>query len=148
MQSLFIISLVFLIFQHLKKYGEIGNPAYHPRMMMEIIIYGYVEGYFGGRPLYNNYETDLGLRYLSNDDFPNFRTINIFRVKFKKEIADVFSQVVLLCEELGLIGFKNLSIDGQKIKANANVFKIKTSKASERKRKNRTTTPETIGERT
>lgn len=111
-----------------KKYGEIGNPAYHPRMMMEIIIYGYVEGYFGGRPLYNNYETDLGLRFLSNDDFPNFRTINIFRVNFKKEIADVFSQVVLLCEELGLIGFKNLSIDGQKIKANANVFQNKNLK--------------------
>lgn len=111
-----------------EKYGEIGNPAYHPRMMMEIIIYGYVEGYFGGRPLYNNYETDLGLRFLSNDDFPNFRTINIFRVNFKEEIADVFSQVVLLCEELGLIGFKNLSIDGQKIKANANVFQNKNLK--------------------
>ena len=111
-----------------EKYGEIGNPAYHPRMMMELIIYGYVRNYFGGRPLYNNYETDLGLRFLSNDDFPNYRTINIFRVNFKEEIADVFSQVVLLCESLGLIGFKNLSVDGQKIKANANVFQNKNLK--------------------
>jgi len=111
-----------------EKYGEIGNPAYHPRMMMEIIIYGYVKNYFGGRPLYNNYETDIGLRFLSNDDFPNFRTINIFRLNFKEEITDVFSQVVLLCGELDLIGFKNLSVDGQKIKANANVFQNKNLK--------------------
>jgi len=111
-----------------ERYGEIGNPAYHPRMMMEIIIYGYVRNYFGGRPLYKNYETDLGLRFLSNDDFPNFRTINLFRLNFKEEIADVFSQVVLLCAELGLIGFKNLSVDGQKIKANANVFQNKDLK--------------------
>lgn len=108
-----------------QKYVEIGNPAYHPKMMMKIIIYGYVRNYCGGRPLYNNYETDIGLRFLSNDDFPDYRTINLFRVNFKEEIADVFSQVVLLCEELGLIGFKNLSIDGQKIKANANVFQNK-----------------------
>ena len=107
------------------RYVEIGNPAYHPKMMMKIIIYGYVKKYFGGRPLHNNYETDLGLKFLSNDDFPDFRTINLFRVNFKEEIADIFSQVVMLCKELDMIGFKNLSIDGQKIKANANVFQNK-----------------------
>jgi len=56
-------------------------------------------------------------------------------VNFKKEIADVFSQVVLLCEELGLIGFKNLSVDGQKIKANANVFQNKNLKDIRKKKK-------------
>jgi transposase len=117
-----------------KKYVEIGNPAYHPKMMMKIIIYGYVKKYFGGRPLYNNYESDLGLRFLSNDDFPDFRTINLFRVHFKEEIADIFSQVVMLCKELDMIGFKNLSIDGQKIKANANVFQNKNLKGIRREK--------------
>jgi transposase len=110
------------------KYGEVGNLAYSPKAMMKIIVYGYYNGYFGGRPLYRNFKTDLGLRYLSNDDFPDFRTINVFRVKFKDEIADVFAQVVMLCNELGMIGFENLSIDGQKIKANANVFQNKNLK--------------------
>jgi transposase len=109
-------------------YVEVGNIAYNPKAMMKIIVYGYYKGYFGGRPLYNNYQNDLGLRYLSNDDFPDFRTINNFRVRFKDEIADVFSQVVMLCNELGMIGFENLSIDGQKIKANANVFQNKNLK--------------------
>ncbi|NQT32891.1 MAG: IS1182 family transposase [Candidatus Omnitrophica bacterium] len=106
-------------------YVEVGNPAYHPKAMLKVLIYGYYKGYFGGRPLSSNFETDLGLRYLSNDDFPDFRTINLFRVKFREEIADIFSQVVMLCNELDLIGFENLSIDGQKIKANANVFQNK-----------------------
>jgi transposase len=110
------------------RYGEVGNPAYHPKEMMKLIVYGYFKGYFGGRPLYRNYEEDLGLRYLSNDDFPDHRTINLFRVNFKIEIADVFAQVVMICKELGMIGFENLSIDGQKIKANANVFQNKNLK--------------------
>lgn len=118
------------------KYVEIGNPAYNPRMMMKIIIYGYVKSYFGGRPLYNNFENDLGLRFLSNDDFPDYRTINLFRVNFREEIADIFAQVVMLCKELDMIGFENLSIDGQKIKANANVFQNKNLK-SIRKEKER-----------
>ena len=121
-----IESLDLSIIQEL--YGEVGNPAYHPKEMMKILIYGYYKGYFGGRPLYRNYEADLGLRYLSNDDFPNYRTINEFRVNFKDEIADVFAQVVMLCNELNMIGFENLSIDGQKIKANANVFQNKNLK--------------------
>jgi len=107
------------------KYVEVGNIAYNPKEMMKILVYGYFKGYFGGRPLYKNYQNDLGLRYLSNDDFPDFRTINNFRIRFKNEIADVFAQVVMLCKELGMIGFENLSIDGQKIKANANVFQNK-----------------------
>lgn len=111
-----------------ERYVEVGNPAYHPKAMVKIIIYGYYKGYFGGRPLHRNYNTDLGLRYLSNDDFPDHRTINLFRVTFKEEIADIFAQVVMLCKVLGMIGFENLAIDSQKIKANANVFQNKNLK--------------------
>ncbi len=110
------------------KYVEVGNLAFDPKAMMKIFVYGYYKEYFGGRPLHRNYETDLGLRYLSNDDFPDHRTLNLFRVNFKDEIADVFAQVVMICKELGMIGFENLSIDGQKIKANANVFQNKNLK--------------------
>ena len=115
-------------------YVEIGNPAYHPKEMLKIIIYGYYMGYFGGRPLYNNYETDLGLRYLSNDDFPDHRTLNVFRAKFKDMIADIFAQVVMICKELDMIGFENLCVDSQKIKANANVFQNKNLKGVQKEK--------------
>ena len=70
-----------------EKYVEVGNPAYHPKMMVKVLIYGYYKSYFGGRPLHRNYETDLGLRFLSNDDFPDHRTINLFRINFKQGVA-------------------------------------------------------------
>ena len=110
------------------KYVEVGNLAYHPRMMIKILIYGYYKSYFGGRPLHRNYEADLGLRFLSNDDFPDHRTINLFRIHFKDEIAEIFSQVVMLCKELGMIGFDNLAIDGQKLRASANMLQNKNLK--------------------
>ncbi|MCK4615219.1 MAG: transposase [Thermoplasmata archaeon] len=108
-----------------ERYVEVGNPAYHPRAMIKILFYGYLKGYFGGRPLARQYATDLGLRYLSNDDFPDYRTINLFRINFKDAIANIFAQVVMLCNELGIIGFENLAIDSQKLKANANIFQNK-----------------------
>jgi len=116
------------------RFGEEGAPAYHPKMMMKIISYGYLKSMFGGRPLHTNYESDLGLRFLSNDDFPDFRTINLFRVNFADEIADVFAQIVMLCDHLGLIGFENLAIDGQKLKANANVFQNKNLKGVQKEK--------------
>ena len=116
------------------RFGEVGAPAYHPKVMMKIITYGFLKSIFGGRPLHASYETNLGLRYVSNDDFPDFRTINLFRVRFAEEIADAFAQIVMLCDYLGLIGFENLAIDGQKIKANANVFQNKNIKGVQREK--------------
>jgi len=109
-------------------YNKVGNPAYHPRMMVKILIYGDYQGYYGGRPLYNNFKTDLGLRYLTADKFPDHRTINEFRIKFKNEFADIFTKVVIICVNLGLVAFENLAIDSQKIKANANLFQNKNIK--------------------
>ena len=115
-----------------QRYGEIGNPPYHPKLMVKTLIYGYSQGYFGGRPIYNNFMNDLGLRYLTNDDFPDHRTINLFRITFKDEFAEIFAKVVTLCIDLGLIGFENLAIDSQKLKANANLFQNKNMKGIQR----------------
>ena len=108
-----------------KQYPEVGNLGYNPKAMIKIMFWGYHKGYFGGRPLYRNWQTDLALRYFSNDDFPDHRTINLFRVKFADEIPEIFTQIVMLCNALELIGFENLSIDSQKIKACANLFQNK-----------------------
>ena len=46
---------------------------------------------------------------------PDFRTINDFRIRHIEEIPDLFTQVVLLCEKLDMIGFEHLTVDGEKI---------------------------------
>lgn len=111
-----------------EQYPEIGNLGYHPKVMIKVMFWGYYNGHFGGRPLHRNWQKDLALRYFSNDDFPDHRTINLFRLKFGDEIPEIFTQIVMLCSELNLIGFENLSIDGQKLKACANLFQNKNLK--------------------
>ena len=98
-----------------EKYPEVGNLGYHPKAMVKIIFWGYLKKFRCGRPLHRQYNTDLALRYFSNDDFPDHRTINNFRVKFKPELAAIFSQIVMLCDELDMIGYKNLCIDSHKL---------------------------------
>lgn len=115
-----------------QQYSKEGNPAYHPKLMVKTLIYGYNQEYFGGRPIYNHFQTDLGLRFLTNDDFPDHRTINEFRINFKEEFAEIFAKVVVLCTHIGLIGFEILAIDSQKIKANDNLFQNKNMKGIEK----------------
>jgi len=115
-----------------ERYGKVGNPAYSPKLMLKVLLYGYSKGLYGGRPIFNNCPTDLGFRFITNDDFPGYSAINEFRVNFKDEIAGIFAKVVLLCKDLGLIGFENLAIDSQKLKANANLFQNKNHKGVRR----------------
>ena len=61
--------------------------------------------------------------FLSGDQVPDFRTINLFRTGHVNELPDLFTQIVFLCTRPGLVGFEHLAIDGQKIQANANFRK-------------------------
>jgi len=101
-------------------YSDEGSAAYYPGMMIKVLFYGYQQGIFSGRSLENNLKLRADFIFLSGGDVPDFRTINLFRVRHKEALVDIFAQIVLLCEKLGMIDFKNLAVDGQKIHANAN----------------------------
>jgi len=66
--------------------------------------------------------------YLAAGQVPIFRTINSFRLRHLEELAELFTQIVYLCSELGMIGFEHLAVDGEKIQANANFKKSKNLK--------------------
>jgi len=106
-------------------YKEEGNPPYHPRMMLKVLFYVYYVGLMSCRKLWKGLETRADFIYLSGDQVPNFRTINTFRTRHIEELPDIFAQIVFLCRKLGMIDFKALAIDGQKIQANANFRKSK-----------------------
>ena len=57
-----------------------------------------------------------------------FRTINNFRLRHLEDLSNLFTQIVVLCKELDMIGFENLAIDGEKIHANASYRKSKNLK--------------------
>jgi transposase len=106
-------------------YKEEGNPPYHPKMMLKVLFYGYYAGLMSCRKLWKGLEKRADFIYLSGDQVPNFRTINTFRTRHIKELPEIFAQIVFLCRKLGMIDFKELAVDGQKIRANADFHKSK-----------------------
>jgi len=110
------------------QYSHEGNLAYHPRMMLKVLFYAYYVGVMSARTIWDCVINRADFIYLAAGQVPNFRTINSFRVRHLKELPDLFTQIVLLCKQLGMIGFEHMAIDGQKIHANANFRKSKNLK--------------------
>ena len=116
------LDLTCLYLEHSKE----GNSPYHPKMMLKVLFYGYYTGLLSCRRIWDAVKYRADFIYLSAGQVPNFRTINSFRMRHLKNLPDIFSQIVLLCVELDLVGFEYLAIDGETIKANANFQKNKS----------------------
>jgi transposase len=120
-------------------YKEEGKPAYHPKMMLKVLFYSYLIGVMSSRKM----EAGLDLRadyvFLSGDQVPDFQTLNAFRTRHMAQLPGLFSQIVMLCSALGMVDFKNLAIDGQKIQGKASfrntVDRVRAKKQLERVRK-------------
>jgi transposase len=100
-------------------YGEEGNRAYHPKMMLKILFYSYTRGVFSSRKIASELERNIFYWYLSGKQKPDFRTICLFRRKHAVELQLVFQEVVRFCLNLGLAEISMVAIDGTKIKGNA-----------------------------
>ena len=93
--------------------------AYHPRMLLKVLFYWYMNQTFSSRKLAKKLRSDLAFMYLAWNNQPNFRTINKFK-KDKWEMLEwIFIQIVLKSKELWLISFWTVSLDWTKIYANA-----------------------------
>jgi transposase len=112
-------------------YSENGCPAYHPRLLLKILLYGYLINIRSSRKIEEMTETDTAFMYLAAMQKPDFHTICRFRSTHLDSIREIFSQIVMLCKEMGLIG-SSISIDGTKIKANASSKQSKNSDAIEK----------------
>jgi transposase len=112
-----------------EQYSFEGNPAYHPKMLLKVLFFCYMKGIFSCRKINDGLtKYMMQLVFLSGGDTPCFSTINNFRKRHIAELPEIFAQIVLLCKELGMIGFEFLAIDGQKIHANASFKQSKREK--------------------
>ena len=96
-----------------------GLAAYHPTLMVRLLLYAYATGQPSSRKIEAATYTDLAFRYLSSDQHPDHDTIAHFRRRHLPALAQLFLQVLRLCKEAGLVKLGNVAIDGTKIKANA-----------------------------
>ncbi len=102
------------------KVPSVGNPSYHPKMMLKILFYGYATSAFSSRRIKKELESDVAFIFLSGMQKPDFRTISDFRKNNLQELAEIFVQIVRLCRELGLVELGHIALDSTVIKASAN----------------------------
>ena len=110
------------------RYADEGNPPYHPKMMLKILFYAYYDGVMSSRTIWDAVLHRSDYIFLAAGQVPNFRTINNFRLRHLDDLPILFTQIVMLCKELNMIGFEHLAVDGQKIQANASYLNSKNSK--------------------
>jgi len=110
------------------QYSKEGNPPYHPKMMLKIVFYGYYTGIMSCRTIWDSVINRSDFMYLAAGQVPNFRTINEFRLRHLEDLAGLFTQIVFLCEELDMLDFEHMAVDGQKIQASANYKNSKNLK--------------------
>ena len=103
-----------------------GNVAYHPALMLKLLIYGYATGVFSSRKIAQGCETDVAFRLLGAGDPPGHRTLARFRKAHLLAFGDLFVQVVGIAQGAGLVTLGTLAIDGSKLRANASKHKAMT----------------------
>ena len=96
-----------------------GQPPFHPRMMLVLLLYSYSQGVFSSRKIMKRCVTDAAYRIIVGEDIPNFRRIAEFRARHLEHLQALFLDVLVLCREAGLPKVGRLSLDGTKVKANA-----------------------------
>jgi len=110
-----------------------GRSAYHPVMLLSVLIYGYMNGIFSSRKIAQCLRQDLAFMYLAGNNTPDFRTLARFRKEKGDCLEAAFKEVVTKARELGLVSFGVASLDGTKIYANANKSKNATPDELEEK---------------
>lgn len=96
-----------------------GRPAYDPRLLLKIVILAYSKGITSSRQIERLCRENITFMALSADTQPHFTTLADFVSRSPEAIADLFGQIVLMCDHLGLIGKEMFAIDGCKLPSNA-----------------------------
>jgi transposase len=104
-------------------YDRRGSRAYHPKMLLALLFYGYATGTFSSRKLERATYDSVAVRYVSANQHPDHDTICTFRRRFLGELEGLFVQILEVACEMGLLEVGDVALDGTKIKANASKHK-------------------------
>jgi transposase len=96
-----------------------GAPPFDPAMMTCLLLYAYGVGVYASRKIARACERNLAFLAIVGDDRPDFRTISDFRKLHLQALADLFTQVLRLAREAGLVQLGVLATDGTKVAGNA-----------------------------
>ncbi|HSY75799.1 MAG TPA: IS1182 family transposase [Bacteroidia bacterium] len=118
------------ITQLLQQYKPGGTSSYHPRMLLKVLVYACINNVYSSRKIEEAVSQNIFYMWLSGMSKPDHNTINRFRgQRLQKTLQPIFTQVVLLLCEEGLLSLKDIYTDGTKIEANANRYTFVWGKA-------------------
>jgi len=100
-----------------------GAVAYHPAMLVKLLVYAYCVGMPSSRRIERGTFEDVALRVLAGDQHPDHDTIAAFRQRHLPALAALFLQVLRLCQRAGLVRLGHVALDGTKVLANASKHK-------------------------
>jgi len=112
------------------KYKGGGTTSYHPRMLLKVVVFGYLSNIYSSRRMEAALKENIHFMWISGMNTPDHNTINRFRSeRLKGVLKQVFGEVVELLVAEGLVNLKEVYIDGTKIESKANRYTFVWGKA-------------------
>jgi len=102
-----------------RQYRGTGSDAYHPAVMLGLLIYGYATGVYSSRRIEAATYESIAFRYIAANTQPDHDSLCTFRKRFLKEIEALFVQVLCIARQMKLLKLGTIALDGTKIHANA-----------------------------
>jgi transposase len=96
-----------------------GRAAFEPSMMVSLLLYAYARGERSSRGIERRCVEDVAYRVIAAQQKPDHATIARFRARHEDALAELFSSVLCLCKQAGLVKVGVIAIDGTKVHANA-----------------------------
>ena len=110
-----------------------GQPPYNPRMMSRLLLYAYCMGMPSSRKIEQATYHSIPFRVLTANQHPDHDTIAEFRSRHLKALSQLFTQVLLLCRQAGLVKLGHVALDGTKVRANASKHKAMSYRRMQQK---------------
>jgi len=102
-----------------RQYRGSGSAAYHPAMLLGLLMYGYATGTYSSRGIERASYDSVAFRYIAANSHPDHDTLCAFRKRFAGEIESLFVQVLGIAKQMKLLKLGTLALDGTKVHANA-----------------------------
>ena len=102
-----------------RQYRGTGSAAYHPTVMLSLLIYGYATGVYSSRRIETATYESIAFHYIAANEQPDHDSLCAFRKRFLNEIEVLFVQVLCIARQMKLLKLGTIALDGTKIHANA-----------------------------
>jgi transposase len=96
-----------------------GASAYPPAMLLKVVLFAYSRGIVSSRDIERACRDHITFIALSGDSAPHFTTFAAFVSTLGTEVGPLFTEILLICDRMGLIGREMFAIDGVKLPSNA-----------------------------